>query len=858
MSGARPEQYEHGQVIESLTAQLRRGIDVEVVGMRGSGRSTLLDQLGTRLADDGWHVLTLRAVPGDRNAIGRAIDRMQRGANLPRTIPRASVLDVVGARQAAILIDDADALDESEWLELRLVRLERLVPVVSVHDREDLRPRRGRDLLGRSALVAGLAMPDLGFAELRRVLETRFGSSLHDDLARRVFSKSGGHIGTAVAMIELGLATGTIDPSLTAPVRPGRLWRQSLGGVTDRHLAHSTPDEIAALSALALAGTIDARAAARIASIDTLSRLEQRGLIQGYNRSAAPWISLHPPLLIERFRDVSHGIQAFAARETLRAASLPVATAAPRPRAGWQTVSDPVLPRLIAERRSNELAMAEADWDEHPSLETALALLDALNRALADRRRVAEMLDIAEQLAEQRAEGLAETSGASAERSRAAVRIWRARWIAHVEGRLERALALLDDATGLGDYARLLDAARAELCTSFDRIPSGAVEQLADDPALPDEVRAELAVVRAEISLWSGRGDEAITILDDLPVALTSEQAHRADLTRGYVDFGRGLHEAADQRVETGLRRARDELDSQALTDYLHLGALMLFGQGRQGTLQVLAENLRATSAPAHFPQTSYLAVLSLTAASDLAPREFADGLEELARAGRAPTGPLPGASLNWPRAHLLLEAGDDVAAAALMWDAAIDAQARGFVVGAGLSALASLEVSFDVERFAALADAVAVMQSPAIQLWAEYVRLRAAGTGVELMHAADALAEYGWTGRAISAYALAVRRARAEGDVALEDAARRAGEALSSDEPDEWHAMLIGSAAVRLSSRERAIADLVADGLSNAEIAARLVLSVRTVENHIYRALRNVGALSRAQLGAIARAYRQ
>ncbi len=53
------------------------------------------------------------------------------------------------------------------------------------------------------------------------------------------------------------------------------------------------------------------------------------------------------------------------------------------------------------------------------------------------------------------------------------------------------------------------------------------------------------------------------------------------------------------------------------------------------------------------------------------------------------------------------------------------------------------------------------------------------------------------------------------------------------------------------LSRREREIAGLVAEGLSNREIAERLVLSERTVEGHIANAFGKTAASSRAQLAA-------
>ena len=51
------------------------------------------------------------------------------------------------------------------------------------------------------------------------------------------------------------------------------------------------------------------------------------------------------------------------------------------------------------------------------------------------------------------------------------------------------------------------------------------------------------------------------------------------------------------------------------------------------------------------------------------------------------------------------------------------------------------------------------------------------------------------------------------------------------------------------LSRREQEIASLVARGLSNREIAEKLWLSPRTVENHRLRIMRKIGAGSRAEL---------
>jgi DNA-binding NarL/FixJ family response regulator len=57
------------------------------------------------------------------------------------------------------------------------------------------------------------------------------------------------------------------------------------------------------------------------------------------------------------------------------------------------------------------------------------------------------------------------------------------------------------------------------------------------------------------------------------------------------------------------------------------------------------------------------------------------------------------------------------------------------------------------------------------------------------------------------------------------------------------------GSNLTGLTDREREVAALVATGLSNADIADRLCLSVATVKTHVNRAMSKLGARDRAQL---------
>ncbi len=60
------------------------------------------------------------------------------------------------------------------------------------------------------------------------------------------------------------------------------------------------------------------------------------------------------------------------------------------------------------------------------------------------------------------------------------------------------------------------------------------------------------------------------------------------------------------------------------------------------------------------------------------------------------------------------------------------------------------------------------------------------------------------------------------------------------------------GDLLAELTRREQEVAALACRGLSNADIAGRLVVSVRAVESHLYSAYGKLGVSDRVALAAI------
>jgi DNA-binding CsgD family transcriptional regulator len=152
--------------------------------------------------------------------------------------------------------------------------------------------------------------------------------------------------------------------------------------------------------------------------------------------------------------------------------------------------------------------------------------------------------------------------------------------------------------------------------------------------------------------------------------------------------------------------------------------------------------------------------------------------------------------------------------------------------------------------RLTELADLVEGPRAPAA---AAFAAALAAGDGVRLQDASEQFEALGdmFAAADVSAHtAIAYRRQDRRGTALM--AAGRAQRLAAACGGAVSPALREAAGPLPFTGRQREILRLATNGLSNREIAQRLVVSVRTVEGHLYRASQRVGVSSRDDLIAI------
>jgi DNA-binding NarL/FixJ family response regulator len=226
----------------------------------------------------------------------------------------------------------------------------------------------------------------------------------------------------------------------------------------------------------------------------------------------------------------------------------------------------------------------------------------------------------------------------------------------------------------------------------------------------------------------------------------------------------------------------------------------------------------------------------------------------ELVLAGASPaTTPLAGFEQTRAHAWIAASRGELGRAISDLTAAAEAAEADGLSF---LELLARLDLvrlgrgAEQVARTSALAAGAEGAFAPAVAGAASAV---AAGDGRALLTVVDDFEALGATLVAAELAALAAELHRAGGGAGAAAAAElRCRRLRERCDPAASPAFARLAGDERLTDRERELAELAAQGWSNADIAGHLVLSVRTVENHLQRVYRKLGVRGRSDLAGV------
>jgi DNA-binding NarL/FixJ family response regulator len=146
-------------------------------------------------------------------------------------------------------------------------------------------------------------------------------------------------------------------------------------------------------------------------------------------------------------------------------------------------------------------------------------------------------------------------------------------------------------------------------------------------------------------------------------------------------------------------------------------------------------------------------------------------------------------------------------------------------------------------------------VQGSLVTACAEHAQAVVSGDARRIEAAAAVFADMGaslWAAEAESEAASVHRRSGRESSASA--AAARAALLLERCEGARTPALALAGPVEDLTPREREIATIAAGGASNREIAERLVVSVRTVENNLQRAYRKLGVRNRHELARVLR----
>ncbi|MDN4613095.1 LuxR C-terminal-related transcriptional regulator [Leifsonia sp. F6_8S_P_1B] len=840
----------HGAAVDAALQRLDAGFDVVVTGDAGSGRSRVLAELSRRAHDAGRPALLVRPRRAAKEVPFSAMHGVP--GFLAEVEPRPGAADVfawltrtLDGPRPLVLLDDVQETDRASLGLLLAVAQTvgaRVAAVVSGGQEVSL---ASRDLGLTASLVE---VPPLGIRGMGELLGEHTGGTVEAGLVAELTTASGGNPLIALLLFEAGVRAGSVR-------REAGVWSGS--GVTEVSepaellavfLAHLPEDRAYALRLLAWCGAVPLLSARRLVGAETLRALAAAGRVVTAAADDDRTVVVSPPALsralLARLNPVDRAAIADDVEARLGEDAAEATAVVDADPVWWQTVGeldppDPRLPvaiTLLTERLRSRIAALRREWLTERDVTRALPLLRILMVTIGDEVRLSEVFAATELRPGDTAEDVA------------AYVVLRHQWQL-ATGREEEAAALVPAGWDAGGWGPAIGQAVDGLLRPLRAgVPLGQV--LGSQPAdVPPTLRNTVQLLRAEAALEEGRTADA----EELAHAVTSAHAPADLLDRLAATRADAL--LLSGRVTEAIAWSRAQLAEgfdrgDPFTVKIHargLATAQLAAGDEQGAWRALSAALRVgrpgpISAALDERVLGLAAVLSARRGDLRGAQSFAAELRRLNPLVR----PRLDIMAEWSEAELRYAAdAADTGAGDLLWEAGLRQRDRGAVLPALLCWL-HIAAPLPPERLAELGDAWSRVDASLLQPAVRLHRALAAGDAARVLRALAHHRARGPLERA--ALRTAAERWLDETGAALtgNDVERVAGAAVA----ERWRefAAETPDRPAPLTDREREVLELAKDGLSNRQIAEALFLSLRTVENHLYRVRQKTG-ITRAEL---------
>ncbi|WP_425955796.1 LuxR C-terminal-related transcriptional regulator [Xylanimonas sp. McL0601] len=863
----------HVDVRDDAVKHLVAGTSVDLQGLPGGGRTLLARAVAAELEDAGWQVvqahgiLGLRERPLEALAVAGLMAR-QGAPQGPTTAVSAAVQGILAAVRGGgtlLVVDDVDDLDE---ISAGAIAAAHAMTPFALLTTSRHTPRALRSPTRISASVqpgVTLEVPPLGYVDTQTLLVEALGGPIESAAVSRVFSASGGLPGLALALAEGARLHGSLRLSGGVWAAGAEMWTPGMVRAVDPLLQRVSPEGVDGLHALALAGTLDVTTARRLMPWEVLEELDGYRLLRFVPRDEKMLVSLFPLAIVEYFRHLGVGAGHLKVDEAVTSAfggtatQRPVTVLAPwrltgpadagggtRPPVGSAVEADIIVNRLLQEQWHRELLVRRTEWEQAPTPRTAATLVRTMLVTGAEAEAVLAVREA--------------TPRTGDTRELVAFDDWYALFLGAVEHNLEWVHAVLEQTrVDADEWVELIDGIEAFIVLLVDHAPDP--DDLPPMASLADgdvDTREIVGTVRAELLLAQGRSAEALELIESLgEVTSTFAQARRT--SRPWALLLEARLDEALAEAQDMLAAARHSHDVEGIVGAAYVAAQVLTNRGRIGELRILLGSVLSSGVLSALERPQQVALLSMAAglAADEGRTTTARTLAQQALALRTGPGPFPLGSPTLAIARLdgaeLPPLQARALAADRLWAETETLLESGYRMSGYVCGMLAVVENPTPERGAVLADVAAEITAPLVRYLDRFVTALCDGDPEALIAVADRHADAGLVWTATRAYTAGLSALRASGAAAraaeVHEEARRRLEVWG----DEAAAGLRSAAeGAELTAREDEIARLAASGMTNQDIARRLLISVRTVENHLHRVFRKLGVDNRTEMSRV------